>query len=368
MLFERLQIIGLLSLIIIGCGSSSDENINNEFPNDDKENIIEEVIVNIEPIDSIWVSGSENVITHWNEDILIPSVTGLLTLNLDDNGYIDEQNLIVEHPSYLVEVQGNTIASLQGNKIIFYHYDGLTLNELYQTEPEELRQVPFTSQNNCFYWVALNKVSSPLSTVKEMCHVGGEFISNSIITTDKLINNIIALPDNRFVTTSTIDSNNFISLYKKESDVFQIKSTVKEDGVSILLDLEYKNDYLYADLGPTDIPDHQGEGGFIRYNLAGNTISDRLKLSDIMTDNAQYDHIAVSPDGIILANDKKLKHFIISNGIIEKIVYAEIENSISSVYVHGHYIVLVLRDPPSSFSTGVHGASGVHIYSLKELL
>lgn len=356
MIFERLQIIGLLSLIIIGCDSNSDENI------------IEEVAVSIEPIDSTWVSGPENVITNWNEQILIPSVTGLLTLELDDNGYIDEQNLIVEYPSDLVEVQGNIIASHQGNRIIFYNYDGLEFNELYQTVPEELRLIPFTSQNNCFYWVALNTVSSPLSTVKEMCHISGEFISNNVLTTDELINNIISLPDNRLITTSTINSNSWISLYKKENDIYQIKSAFKEDGVANVLDLEYQNNYLYADLGPTDIPDHQGEGGFIRYNLAGNAISDRLKLSDIITDNAQYDHIAVSPNGIILANDKKIKHFIVKDGIVVKVVYAEIENSISSVYVHGNYIILVLRDPPSSFNTSEYGSSGVHIYSLKELL
>ncbi len=199
--------------------------------------------------------------------------------------------------------------------------------------------MPFTSENNCFYWVALNTASSPTSTVKQTCHVNGQFINNSVIATDNLINNLIALPDNRLITTSTFDGYSYISLYSKECGAFTIKSTFEYLGVDILLDLAYRDNFLYADSGPSDIPVNETRGGLIRYNLADNIISDKRKLSDIITDKTEYDHIAVSPYGIILADDKKLKHFIITNGIIEKIVYAEVENSMGSIYVHDNYIV-----------------------------
>jgi uncharacterized ubiquitin-like protein YukD len=368
MLFKRQSLVGLLSLLLIGCGGG-DDNITDELDKDDvKKAIIEEVRVSIEPIDSMWVSGPENVITHWNEQILIPSVTGLLTLKLDENGYIDEQKFMTEEASGLAEVQGDIIATHQLNSILFSHYDGVALSKIYQTAPEELRQVPFTSYNNCFYWVALNTVSSPTSSVKQTCYVNGQFNDNSVIVTDNLINNLIALPDNRLITTSTFDGYSYISLYRKEGEAFEIKSTIEYLGVDISLDLAYQDNFLYADSGPSDIPDNETRGGLIRYNLADNIISDKRKLSDIITDNAEYDHIAVSPYGIILADDKKLKHFIITNGMIEKIVYAEEENSIGSIYVHDNYIVTVLRDPPSTYNTGEYGSSGVYTYPLNTLL
>jgi hypothetical protein len=54
--------------------------------------------------------------------------------------------------------------------------------------------------------------------------------------------------------------------------------------------------------------------------------------------------------------------------MIEKIVYAKVENSIGSIYVNDNYIVTVLRDPPSTYNTGEYGSTGVHTNPLNTLL
>jgi hypothetical protein len=123
------------------------------------------------------------------------------------------------------------------------------------------------------------------------------------------------------------------------------------------------------DSGPSDTPNGLEAEGLVRYGLAGDTITNKTILSGIITDNAAYDHIATSPHGIILGDDKKILHFIINGqGEVEKIVSAEVANSVASVFVQGDFIITVLRDPPSSFNSGQTGPRGVHVYSLNSMM
>jgi hypothetical protein len=353
-----------LQLLLFGCGGGE---MGDEV--EDQTDNIDKIVVTIEAIDSIWVSGPENVITSWNDQILIPSSSGLLTINLDENGFIDRTHLFVESTSPLFEVQNDILAAHDINKIMFYSYDGIELNELSRTDEQSLRQVPFTSENGCFYWVTINAETPFSNVVWEACNLANELNSNIVVSTDAFITSIIALPDGRLITVSKGDVNTLVSLYKKQGESYQLLSTVSEPKTWSVLDLEYRDNYIYIDSGPSDIPGQIGEGGLVRFSLAGDIIANKTKLSDIITDNANYDHLAFSPYGIILGNDKKIVHFIInSQGKVEKIVSAELANSVASVFVKGDYIITVLRHPPSSFNSNQTEPTGVHIYSLNSMM
>jgi len=366
MRYQALCFFGAFSILISGCGG---EKISGEVENQPIS--IDETVVTIEAIDSMWVSGPENVITSWNEQILIPSAAGLLAINLDENGFVDRNHLFVENPSFLFEVQNNTLAAHETNKVIFYSYDGIELNELSRTDEQSMRQVPFTSENGCFYWIATNYETSFSSFVMEACNVADELNSSIklIARTDTFITNIIALPDNRLIIAGKGDENTILSLYKKQDDIYRRLSTVNESKTWTVLDMEYRDNYIYVDSGPSDTPNGLEAEGLVRYGLAGDTITNKTILSGIITDNAAYDHIATSPHGIILGDDKKILHFIInSQGEVEKIVSAEVANSVASVFVQGDFIITVLRDPPSSFNSGQTGPRGVHVYSLNSMM
>jgi hypothetical protein len=363
---RALYCFGILSIFLSGCnGEKTIDEVEKQPVN------IEETVVTIEAIDSMWVSGPENVITSWDEQILIPSATGLLAINLDENGFVDRNHLFVENPSLLFEVQNNILAAHDVNKIIFYSYDGNELNELSRTDQQTLRQVPFTSENGCFYWVAINSDVSVTNTVWEACNVADELNSSIkiVVSIDTFITSIIALPDNRLIIAGKGDVNTILSLYKKQDESYQLMSTVNEPKTWHVLDLEYRDNYIYVDSGPSDTPNDLEAEGLVRFSLADDIIANKTTLSGIITDNAQYDHIALSPYGIILGNDKKIVHFIMNNqGEVEKIVSAEVANSVASVFVKGDYIITVLRDPPSSFNSNQTGPRGVQIYSLNSMM
>ncbi|QHJ14065.1 hypothetical protein FX988_04347 (plasmid) [Paraglaciecola mesophila] len=353
-----------LNALLFGCGGdkvgSGDE---------DQTDNIDEIVVTIEAIDSMWVSGPENVITSWNNQLLIPSSSGLLTINLDENGFIDRTHLYVESPFPLFEVQNNILAAHDTNKIIFYSYDGIELDELSRTDEQALRQVPFTSGNDCFYWVTTMSATPFSNTVWEACNVDSGLDSNIVVSSDTFITSIISLPDDRLITVGKGELNTLVSLYKKQGESYQLLSTVREPKTWSVLDLEYRDNYIYIDSGPSDNPDFLGEGGLVRFSLAGDIIANKTKLSGIITDNANYDHLAFSPHGIILGNDKKIVHFLIdSQGKVEKIVSADVANSVASIFVKGNYIITVLRAPPSSFSSNQTEPTGVYIYSLNSVM
>jgi hypothetical protein len=363
---QTLYFFGILSILLSACGG--DKTIDEV---EDQPVNIDETVVTIEAIDSMWVSGPENVITDWNEQILIPSATGLLTINLDENGFVDRNHLFVETSSLLFEVQSNILAAHDVNKVIFYNYDGIELNELSRTDEQSMQQVPFTSENGCFYWVATSSETSFSNSIWEACNVADELNSSIkiIASTDTFIMNIVALPDNRLVTVGKGDENTMLSLYEKQGESYQLLSTVNESKNWTVLDMEYRDNFIYIDSGPSDTPNGLEAEGLVRYRLEGNTLANKTIVSSIIADNAQYDHIALSPHGIILGNDKKILHFKInSQGEVEKIVSAEVENSVASIFVQGDYIITVLRDPPSSFDSNQTGLSGVHIYSLNSMM
>jgi hypothetical protein len=268
----------------------------------------------------------------------------------------------------VTSVSDNIIAAIENNSIAFYDYDGESMNEIGRSETANLNQIPFDAFDNCFYWVQTSDNSEITQAVQEACYVNGEFTYDEIISSELFISNILVMPDSRMIVTSGNQDGSFIQLYVKRNGAYTLTSRVQETNSWSFLDLEYRDNFLFAYTTPSDVPGREGEGGLIRYDISNNTFNSKLQLSEIITDNAQYDIIGITPDGIILADDKKLKHIIGVGQNIEKVVYASIENSVSSVYYADDYIITVLRDPPSSFRTGEQGSQGIHIYPYQPFL
>ena len=365
-----------IGLHVFGCGSGgSDSTSINQQPIDQKPVVLQldkvnaEIIeIQVEPIDSMFVSGPENVIKSWNQQVLIPSSTGLNIFELDENGFINKSNKLLEITASVASVSGNIIAAHELNQIAFYDYDGESVSEIGRSEITSLRQVPLDTIGSCFYWVKSIDDSAVSSIVQEACYDNDAFIYNEIISSEIFISNILALPDNRIVITMGEPDRSIIQLYAKENGTYTLKSQVQEKSGWSFLDLEYRDNFLFVYADSSDVPGREGEAGLIRYSIFNDAFNGKLQLAEVITDNAQYDLIGMTPDGVMLADDKKLKHIIGSGQAIEKIVFTNIENSVSSVYYVDGYIITVLRDPPSSFSSGKRGSQGMHIYSYQQFL
>ncbi|MCW8091825.1 hypothetical protein [Alteromonas sp. ASW11-130] len=384
-MIKSIQLLVLASLFLLGCGGESrEESIqeNDEFEvvddiQNDKQDYgaddgIADIYIEIEAIDSLWASGTQNVISSWNEQILIPTLTGLLRFTLDKNGYIDQHELLPEFLFNIIQVQDNVIAAHNFNHIEFYAYDGDNLSLIEKTPDEALKQTALAHNKNCFYWLVTAEQQTSLSSVKQACIEDDGIIINTIIMREDYIDNVYAFSDDHLAIFSTpIDDaskNSKLTIYKKHGSHYETVSDVETGESWWPLDIDSFEGNIYAPVKPTDQPDSDGSGGLVKFEISDSSIEKIVKISDLVTDNTGYDIIAQTPAGLMLGNDKKLIHFIIEEGKVVRRVTAEIENSISSIYIHGDYVVVVLRNPPSSYSTGEDGPQGVHIYPYQNFI
>ena len=293
----------------------------------------------------------------------------MLAFQLDENGFIHSHHLHLEQTFSFGQVQNDFVAGL-GRIVKVYNYDGDVFTKIHETSSVNNRQIPFSSLDNCFYWVTINE-TEPRSSVERLCQESDSFTQDVVLQQNGLLWNILALPDNRIITIGADSENSLISLYQEKDNSYQLLSVQKENIVLGGEDLEFIDNHLFVRAYANNIPDGLSGsednigGGVLRYNITGNLIHERTKISDLDADSAGFDHIAVSPKGIFVAHGKTLQHLILSNGKITKRIITLLENSISSVYVHGDYLITVLRDSPSSSETG---PVGVHIFKLSELM
>ncbi|NQZ23049.1 MAG: hypothetical protein HRT53_13455 [Colwellia sp.] len=318
-------------------------------------------------IDSTWVSGPENVILSWQNKIIIPSVAGLLTFELAKNGQIKSKTLVKGKDFSIGQVQKKLIAGHYLNKVKLFDYNGSVLNEVFQTQVANLLQVPFSSSENCFYWVNVEKIT-PKYVVQKLCQKEGLFEYKNIVRHENLIKNIIALPDNKLITVTVNNNNSLISLFEEINGVYQLHSTQPESKYLSALDLEFKENYLYLHALSPDNTELNEYIGMLRYKIENNSFTERLAIHSKVSEVIGIDSMAITPYGVAMAENNKIKHFYISQGKVSKVVSVKVSNHVSAIYVHGDYLVTILRDPPSAYVTNKKGPAGVHIYHLKSIL
>ena len=318
-------------------------------------------------IDSTWVSGPENIILSWQNKIIIPSVAGLLSFELTKNGQIKSKTLVKGKNFSIGQVKKNLIAGHYLNKVKLFDYNGGALNEVFQTQAANLLQVPFSSSENCFYWVLVEK-TAPKYIVQKLCQKEGVFEYKSIVSHKHLIKNIIALPDNKLITVTLNNNNSLISLFGEIDGEYQLHSTQRESKYLSALDLEYKENYLYLHALFPNNAELNENIGILRYNISNNSFTERLAIHSKISEVIGIDSMAVTPYGVAVAENNTIKHFYISQGKVSKVVSVKVGNHVSAIYVHGDYLVTILREPPSSYRTNKKGPVGVHIYHLKIIL